>query len=498
MDNYEVNRAINFLNKHYPDSRVNSNKSIVGNAKQKRVISKRKYIRTGMKQSKIHFVRFASCIFENVALTGSQFRYVTFDKNVINGSSFAYCDFFNTEFYGTKIFPFVANNFSSSNFEGCHFSNIQFMNSGMLNSLFHNCKFKNTVFQSSTLEGSNFINSKIEFCDFSSVNVEFTTFSKTNLNKVKFPFYQFPYVIGAAEYMATPNSTVELQADEKIISMSEYKKQIDHLILFYWDKHEYFPMCNLAIAKNDMEEAQRYLLDGISAALQGHNRDFRMVRYFCQLALHHNILNEFMRHRILEDIDDFLLRKDVPEPQLYYYMTYIESIRTLLHEGGMQSVSLHFNIKTNVQRDDAAGVRYINNLLSELNETLSQAEGKDGFRVAVANYSPYQIVIDVISTVGSVASIASLIWMSIDAIKSKRYQHNLIKVDTDTYRDYVNAKIDCMRADLFRLQKKYSKRKFNQYIDEITQNLKTDLEELYTKDVMIFKVDNHSSTDKKK
>lgn len=486
----KIEQALDFLAAHYPDSKVNSNKSVGGSAEQPEVIPGAIYVRTGMKQSRFHYLVYASCVFENVALTGSQFQSVTFQRTALKGNSFACCDFYDVEIDGSGCEPFEANNFSLSNFERCRFSSLQLVSSGMLGSLFHNCSFKNTVFQSSTLEGTSFINSQMIACDFSSVNVEFVRFSRTSLDGVCFPFYQFPYVIGAADYITVSESTVTLRAGEKTLSISEYANQLDNLILFFLDKKEYFPMCNLCIAKGATRDAKQHLLDGVSTALRHH--DFRMVRHFCQLALHHDILDEFTRQRILQNMDEFLQSEIIPETQLNYYMTYIGSIRTLLQSGGSNSVALHFNIKTNVLRDDPDGVQYVNTLLNELNKTLSRTNAQNGFQVTVANYSPYEIVIQVLSAVGSAASIASLIWMTIDTLKERHTRQKYLPVDIDVYRGYVDAKIDSLRADLLRLQKEYSKRTYSKYIKEVTQQLKTDLEELYSKDIMIFKIKNDS------
>ncbi len=489
-----IKKALDDLANQYPDLKVNSNKSVGGSANKPEIIHGITYIRTGMKQSVFQHLTYDNCIFENVALTGSQFRSVAFQETLLKGNSFAYCDFYDVEVDGENCDSFEANNFSLSSFERCRFSNLQFISSGMLGSMFHNCDFKKTEFRSSTLEGTSFINSHMTDCNLSAVNVEFTRFSKTVLNGVCFPFYQFPYVIGAADYISSPEGEITLCAGEKILPISEYRQQIDNLILFFLDKYEYFPVCNLYIAKNLVHEAQRTLLEGVSIALEHH--DFRMVRYFCQLALHHSILDGFTRQRIIRDLDNFLLSKDIPEPRLNDYMNHVGSIRTLLHNGSSDSVSLHFNIKTNVLRNNLDGVQYVNTLFNDLNRSLSHADGQNGFQVMVSNYSPYEIAINVLSAVGSAASIASLIWMTIDATRKRGTHRNYVEVDMDTYRGYVDAKIDCLRADLLRLQNQYSQHRFSKYIDEVTQQLKTDLEELYSKDIMIFKVKNDSTPKK--
>lgn len=490
-ENVKIAQALEYLSTHYPEPRLNSNKYVGSTASKPEVISGISYVRTGMKQSKFSHVIYDSCSFENVALTGSDFRSVTFRNTLFTGNSFACCDFYNAEIDGNRCGPFVANNFSLSNFEHCRFSNIRLVNSGMLSSLFHNCTFDGMTIQSSTLEGTSFINCHMASCDISSVNIEYSHFSRTVLEDVLFPFYQFPYVIGAADYMTAAESGISLRAGDKTLSMAEYREQISRLILYFEDKRQYFPMCNLCIAQNYKQGAKRYLLDGISTALE--HCDFRLIRYFCQLALHHNILDEFTRQRILQSMDDFLQSEDIPEAQLNSYMTYVGNIRTLLQSGGARSIALHYNIKTNVSRDDPSGVQYVNDLLTELNQSLSQSELKTGFQVSVANYSPYEIAVTILSAVGSAASIASLIWMTIDAVREHHVKKRMLPVDVETYRNFVDAKVDCLRSDLLRLQKEYSQRTFSKYIKEVTQQLKTDLEELYSKDILIFKVKNNQS-----
>ena len=491
----KIQDALNFLAAEYPDERSNSNKSVGGELGKQAYISNIEYSYTGMKDSIFHYLIYDSCVFKNVALTGSQFRNVKFQKTLLYGNSFACCDFYKVEFDGADHDIFAANNFSLSNFEECRFANVHFKNSGMLGSVFHNCQLMNTVFQSSTLEGTRFTNCNINTCDFSSVNIEFTDFSKSTFDNVFFPFYQFPFVIGAADVIQSDRNNVQFCAGEKKISINEYRNQLNNLILYYMDKHQHFPICNLYIAQGKISKATQALLSGVTTALMRH--DFRMIRYFCQLALHHNMLDESTRYRIMKDLDGFLQLDDIPESRLNDYIIHIGSIRALLCSDSSNAVSLTFNIKTNVSKDDTAGVDFVNELLNDLNHNLSQIEEQNGFQAMVCNYSPYEIVINVLSLVGSVASIASLIWSVISGVQKHNKRQKLVEVDKDIYLNYIGAKTDLLKADLLRIQKQYSKRQFNQYIEEVTQSLKTDLEELYSKDIMIFKVKNDSPSDNK-
>ncbi|MBQ6430861.1 MAG: pentapeptide repeat-containing protein [Oscillospiraceae bacterium] len=484
----EIDKAVDYLQLNYPDAKANNNKRVGGNAEQIETISGIRLTRTGMKQSKFSYIRYKACLLRNVALTGSQFRNVEFQKTSLQGNSLACCDFHSTKFDGKCCKPFCANNLSISTFEQCTFSDLTFLSSGILNSLFHYCTFSSVVIRGSTLEGSLFSNCAFTDCNFSSLNIEYTQFSRCTFDKVVFPFYQLPYVIGFSDFLADGKSNFTIKAGKKTISAAEYEKQLNRLALYYLDKNEFFPVCNLCIAQGNLSDAERYLLDGVKYALKF--RDFRTIRYFCQLALHHGILNEFTRQSILKSMDSFLQEKDVPETQLSYYMSYVGNIRTLLHSRSANIIQLNFRIATNVQRSNPEGIRYVNSLLAELNSAMSQTVGQTGYQLEVANFSPYEIVLNVFSAVGNAASIASLVWMTIDSIKAKNRSRKQTQIDIDTYRQYIATRIDVLRQDLLQLQKKYSRKKFCKYIDEITQQLKTDLEELYDKDIMIFKINN--------
>lgn len=496
MESFEAKQraAIEYLSKNYPNTSAHGQKYVGGSSDSLWVIPEASYSRIGMKQSKFQFVVYETCKFENVAFTGSQFRSVAFRRTDLIGNSFACCEFYDVEIDGLQCSPFTANNFSLSNFDSCKLKNFKLLSSGMLGSLFHNCAFENVTIASSTLEGTSFVNCLLRNCDVSHVNVEFMRLHKTELNDVCFPFYQFPYVIGSADYITNDHESIALCVGDKTVSMAEYRSQIENLILYYMDKQDYFPMCNLCLAKGDVSSAKQHLLDGISFALK--DSDFRMIRYYCQLALQHNILDESVRQRILSDIDSFLERKNIPETQLNYYMTHIGNIHTMLRSGGSEYVSLHFDIKTNVNRNDGEGLQYVNTLITELNRVLSQTSDLPGFQVTVTNYSPYQIAIDVLSVVGSVASISSMIWMVIDKVKEKQVKSQLIQVDNDAYQRCIDARIDVLRERLLRIREQYSKRSFNKHIMEVTQQLKTDLQELYSKDVMIFRIKNDTNNGK--
>ena len=107
---------------------------------------------------------------------------------------------------------------------------------------------------------------------------------------------------------------------------------------------------------------------------------------------------------------------------------------------------------------------------------------------------------DVICSAGAIATIAQVIWSIVDKNKEKNTSDksditdNYILADTELYKKYIDNRIELSKQQLYTLNNKYSQKRMNQYIDEITQQLKTDIADLYSKDIMIFKKSNADNT----
>lgn len=490
----EIQEAIQFLTDNYPCQTMNNNKSIGGD--EKKTLSGEKYIRRSMKRSNIYNIDYLHCTFTNIAFADSFFHEVGFINSTLDGNSFVYCNFMNCIFSNVdKGLLCSANNFSQSNFTTCTFNKFELISSGLLQCLFNNCRFEHGCLKSSTMEGSRFLGGSMSEYDLSHMNVEFIELSNISLRNVSFPFYQFPYIIGMADYILERNDTVTLYADDLRVSMQKYIDQLFKLILFYEDKNEYFPICNLQIALNDLESAQKSLLKGIDFSLT--KTDFRMVKYYCRLAQHHNLLDEVTAQRILNRVENELTKEHLLPEQLNEYITHAGEIRELIKREKRNKVHYNFRIRTNINKDDENGIIYINSLCNNLNTVLSRNPAyHEGFEVAVSNYSPFEIAIDIICAAGSIATIAQLVWNIVDAHKTSKKGDPKITLDGYTpidaaiYHQIVGTKIDLCKEQLLNIKDKYSDRKLNRYIDEITQKLKTDIIELYDKDIMIFKKDN--------
>lgn len=482
----ETQNAISILKKTFPDMRMNNNLSI--GSQEKQDITGRIYDRQSMKRSKIKNINYEQCTFRNNAFSDSYFESVFFIKNVMKGNSLTSCKFFDCVFDDQNAI-YLSNNFSQSNFNKCDFTNIIIKNCGLLQTLFHNCNFTNITLKSSTLEGSRFLNGTWNNVNAGNVNVEFMEFDHLKLKNTILPFYQFPYIIGIADYLQNNNQDISLCINRRKISLEEYKKYIDNLILLYNNQMEYFPICNLQIMLERIEDAKETLINGINCALS--TMDFRMIRYYCRLAQHHNLLDEFTINRILHTLEDELTNNNIPPEQLNTCIIHIGEIRQILLNEKRHSVTYGFHIKTNINKDDTSGIVYLNTLCNDLNLALAHNNyAHKGFEIAVSNHSPFEILINVICGIDSLCSIAQLIWTIVEKHGSTSINADITKeyapIEVETYQKYVNTRIDLCKEQLLNLKNKYTGKKLDHHIEEITQNLKTDINELYDKNIMIF------------
>ena len=340
FDSTEISKALKELAIQYMDEKVNNSKNIdyteeAGN------ISNQIFEHLSMKRSFFNNVNYCQCLFANIAFNGSTFHKIKFKNSPIKGSSLACCEFIDTLFSGNT--ENKGNNYSQTNFLQCSFQESVYTENGFLQNLFNHSYFSNTIFKSCTFEGSQFINCNFESVNFGNANMEFTSFLHCHLNKVTFPFYQFAYVIGAAEYIQQ-NADIILKVDQKMISLAEYKTQIQNLIIFYYDKADYFPICNLYIGLNNLAAATDALLCGINSCHQ--NMNFRMLLHYCRLAKRHNLLNEFTSKRISRTIDACLLNKDISPEKLHDCLSYTGEIRQILQSGKQDAVELNIRIQT--------------------------------------------------------------------------------------------------------------------------------------------------------
>lgn len=485
-----IKQATSKLWENYPDEKVNNNK-FIGNY-QKREINTANYLNESLKRSTfINYIFENNKLYEN-AFVGSCFNNIDFLNCQVNGNGFVNCTFNNSNICCEENTYFSGNNYSQSNFIKCNIENIIFKNSSFLNALFLKSTINNCVFSSCTLEGIKINNTTLKNVDLGHVNVEFIELFKSSFENVSFPFYQAAYVIGIANCFDNDDA-IYFKTQKKTITKAEYLRQINTLIPYYYGQEEYFPICNLQIIQGEISAAKETLLMGINKSIA--KKDFRLIRYFCRLAQRFELLDEVITQKILKEMDLYITGKDLPIDNINNSLLYYGEIREMLLSGNSNSINLKIKVRTNICKKNRDGVKYVNELCNVLNEKLSRVElGQTGFRVALSNHSPFEIVIDVFCGIASVATISDFIWKIIDSIDKKKKESTYIQqyeeAAQDMFKMYTDARINLCKEQLMNTKDKYSNKKMNQYIEDITQQLKTDIDSFYDKDIIIFRKKN--------
>ncbi len=485
----EIENALKILQETFPDSKVNNNKTI-NFLDLNNQLQSTNFYRKSMKRSHIQNYKLKSADLLDNAFVGSLFENVKFFDCNIQGNSFVSCDFFDSSFICQSRKKYSGNNFSQSSFMKGIISNITFDSSSFIKTLFESINIDNCCFQGCTLDGLKLSSCELKNVDLGNVNAEFLEIINSTLESVTFPFYQVAYIIGISDYIQ--NDNLLFKAENKIISSKDYILQINNLIIFYYEQNEFFPICNLYIMKNDIESAKKALLNGINVYLERTN--FHIIRHLCRLAQRHNLLDEFTTQKILRTLEKYVTSDKIPIESLNKNLIDYGELRNMLLAGNSNSVVLSLKVKTNICKKNSDGIIYVNDLCNKLNKGLSENDfGQTGFQIAVSNHSPFEILIEVVCFTSGLVTIANFIWKIIDNHKIQKKQsetHQITKTKNEIFHQYTNARVEQYKQQLLNMKANYSKRKMNQYIEEITQQLKTDINSFYDKEIIIFTKDN--------
>jgi uncharacterized protein YjbI with pentapeptide repeats len=502
----EIKEALLELSKNYYAKRVNNNQTIFSLDNTKLIVKDKTYYRESMKRSGFHNVTYDSCKFERAALVGSKFYSVVWKNSILCGNSFVSCNFDDitiTSDSGEKH-EYTSNNFSNSDFTTCTIENATFKSGSFVHSIFNNCIFRDTAIESCTLDSSEFRKCKFESVDMSNLNIDFTLFSDCKLKDVKFPFYQFPYIIGSAELI---KSDVRFFAGAHGIYPSEYMSEIENLIIYFYDKHDYFPMCNLYLMKNDLKNAKKCLKQGVFNAIK--IGDFRMIKNFCNLGKYYDLFDYESARSVLDSIDSFIIAKEATPVQLNSFLINSGEIRSILKSASSKKATLRFEINTNISKDDLEGKDYISEISECFNSLLSNID-KSGYSITVSSHSPFDIDIEAVGAIADILTIAQILIPCLHFIikKSARNANNkaaeqeeLIRLQNivlENNKKFAKASLEKQMNEIKQMKSKYKKQQFDKCIDSITQSIYSEFEEIHDKDVMMFRIDNKNNKKKRK
>lgn len=394
------------------------------------------YTRNSLKRINANDCCFNKSIFRAVAAVGSRFSSVHFRKCDFSASNFQYCNF-DSNYFEENTFAIGAN-FSHSIFIECHFNNIDVKECTFFDCQFHGCTFSSSKINSITLENSLFSHCIIRDMDLAHLNLEYIQIDEISMQDVILPPYQLAYIIGGPHYLFTTNDSVFIYTDNGKVSIAQYKKTLDDLLLYYHLQNEYFPMANIMIGLDKFEKALAYIQEGIREAFDYF--DFRMVKHYCKLAISCGCFSHTQLKFLYDLITEISYKKKMGIKELHSYFINIGEVRELLLNTLDNRERVEFVIKTDIDKDDLSGV---NELYNRINKTLKDCCSPDHIdSVELRHNSPYELLITCIDTLPailvlipamysllSVGGKALDFWKKVEEVRSLHQQNSLYKYE---------------------------------------------------------------------
>ena len=499
-DKDRIEKSIQLLSEKYPDDLVNND--IVLDMKGKPAL-KNNIIKQSAKRNNFSNITLVDSNIENSAFAGSQFNNFVFNNCAITGNSFVSCIFEKTKIISDERKKYIGNNFSNSFVDHCVFSNIEFLSSSWIGTSVEKTVFDKCKINSCTLEGTSFIDCTFSNVDISTGNLDYMILTRTYLNNVSFPFYQFAYIIGAADYLSySKTQCFNFVANKKKISLSEYLNSIPELLDYYFSRQEYFPLANLFFSIGNKEEAKNYIFVGVKSALK--NNDFRMIKYFCIMANQYNLLEYDFIKGIKSSLNNYLLNlTDNDDENMLQCLIKTSEIINILEDRTSNKTYLQFEIQTNIDRNDENNQEIINELVEGCKYILDNSTFEiEGHTIKEISYCPVDLVFQVIGNLANILAISAALQQFVFYIKTKKSKKpkkiakdickkydNINLVDSDSRIELAKAKVELAMEEVKNYRGFRSGEEYNDFITEITQKIIGDVDNILDKDMLVMKVD---------
>lgn len=360
FDPEQIKQAISSLEKYIPLMQNNNrlfetgiNTSVTG-----------KYFDYSLKRSSLISSKVEDAAFINTAFTGSYFSEVNYSNTEFDESNMQYCQYIHNKMQHIDIH---SSNLSYSNFFNTTFTYTNFRGSTISEILFEECTFKECLFTASMLENTIFM--KCTFCNvvFENTNVEYMEFKNCTFDNVSLPMAQVPYIFGLFQSMEISGNNIKLLADEKTISLEEYKTLKDALIIYYTSISEYFPLVNIYLAGRAFDIAYDYISLGIKKAII--QRNFRMLKFFCKQAKQKNVFPYNRLKELYVKIEKYSAEQKFNMYEQRSFIYNIGEIRSILLDNMDDFPTARIALQTNIDSSESEkiikAIEYIDMAINE-------------------------------------------------------------------------------------------------------------------------------------
>ncbi len=302
------------------------------------------------RQSYFFQCKLEECNFFEASFAGSVFVECEFINCKLDFSKFPSCDFRNCTitFSGIEKKEVNSANFSKSVFNGCRFNNIFFNSANFGESIFDKGKIINNKWRSVVVENMIIKNSILENMRFASQNFDFLTIENiTTLNTV-FPFPALPNIINGLTYLYNTHDNIRFTSyDGKFnrIGREEYISLIEYFKTYYTYTKEYFPLANILISQECLQDAIHVTCLGIIQSIKLKN--FRIIYQFCKLVQINPKFSIQYKKRLYQQIQLEINKENLSTEDYEFLNIYLGKIKDALLSSTTQP-HLILDLKSNI------------------------------------------------------------------------------------------------------------------------------------------------------
>ena len=358
----------------------------------------RDFRRYSMQRSQIRGSKLKNTNFGYAAATGSRFIDTLFEDCALNNASFQCCDLIDVIVHSTDRKYITGSNFSQSNIVSSCFDNIRikastFSQCYFLDSGFKGCRIRSCTFENSIFDSCRFIDT-----DMVRLNMEFIKFKKGNeFDNVELSMHQIPYMIGFKDPLDNGKNvhavSYKIGCDNKASKLSyswpRYKDMLMDMAKVYYSSGELYPVANILFNLGDTKGAHSAVMEGLRKSLI--ERDFRMVRHFCDIGTEYGLLDREDKMHIGSLIADSM-RSEQNMEVVNKYLIYSGEIQSKLDRDGSMD-ELNMTVYTRIDSNDRESIQL---LIDELMRVLNDAkQGNDKYSIRIAHNCDLDVFIQI-------------------------------------------------------------------------------------------------------
>ena len=164
----------------------------------------------------------------------------------------------------------------------------------------HDTKFNNSTWYALSVDLCLFNKTSFDKTVFRNMNFEFAIFQEIHMNNMKLPFPTIPYIFGGLKYLKETNDNVFVTSQQCLsegLSKDEYLSLLDKLEIYYKNTNNYFPLANIYLSKDQIENSKSAIILGIERALMLH--DLKLIENLTRLISFNSLFNMSERYDLL-------------------------------------------------------------------------------------------------------------------------------------------------------------------------------------------------------